>query len=474
MITIRLRRWSPILLVAFALTLEMARSAGPAWGADASVVPNTQVAGSPQAKAVADAPGTPNANAVQNTPASTDKSPPRPDWTARRPYVALAMALLSIVAAAGLLYWFAERLGVPGSSVILRIISSSYGWASLAQLQIILWTLVIGGGAVFVMVLRGDLITIGTTTLSLLGIAGVAGVGSQIRSAQQVQAAASPSQATAAANTSAPGPISLLTQRAPMSESEIALTWPAPTGGAASCSYAVYYRLSAAAPNNNPWFVGATRLTEPGITLIGLAPAMSYDVQVVATNANGSNTPATATFSTGAAIAPPAGAPAMVTGLAIDATPADAPSFRVVWRLQVGVTFEVQYRTHESAESWRSGPVTPLPSAVLTGLRPATAYDVRVIATNAGTNGPPSAIITGQTGSAAARRPQWTDLVTDTDRAAEIDVTRVQMLFFTVISACYVALHIISDGAIQEVGATYVELMGLSNGVYLTSKYLSR
>jgi hypothetical protein len=69
--------------------------------------------------------------------------------------------------------------------------------------------------------------------------------------------------------------------------------------------------------------------------------------------------------------------------------------------------------------------------------------------------------------------PQWSDLVTDTDRATEIDVTRVQMLFFTMISASFVALRILVDGFIPEVGPTYVQLMRLSNGLYLTAKFFT-
>ena len=69
------------------------------------------------------------------------------------------------------------------------------------------------------------------------------------------------------------------------------------------------------------------------------------------------------------------------------------------------------------------------------------------------------------TTAARVRIPKWSDIVTDTDRPAEIDVTRVQMLFFTVISAFFVALKIIDTGTIPEIDPTYVTLMGISNGV---------
>ena len=67
-----------------------------------------------------------------------------------------------------------------------------------------------------------------------------------------------------------------------------------------------------------------------------------------------------------------------------------------------------------------------------------------------------------------------TDIVTDTDKAAEIDVTRIQMLFFTVISAIFVALNIYDTNTIPAIDTSYVTLMGISNGVYITAKYVRR
>ena len=72
------------------------------------------------------------------------------------------------------------------------------------------------------------------------------------------------------------------------------------------------------------------------------------------------------------------------------------------------------------------------------------------------------------------RTPKWSDIVTDTDRPAEIDVTRVQMLFFTVISAFFVGLKIIGTGLIPDIDPAYVTLMGISNGVYVTAKFVRK
>jgi len=54
---------------------------------------------------------------------------------------------------------------------LLAVISSSNGVASLSQFQIMLWTLVVGGSAIYVMALSGNLLSISSGTLVLLGIA---------------------------------------------------------------------------------------------------------------------------------------------------------------------------------------------------------------------------------------------------------------------------------------------------------------
>ena len=97
---------------------------------------------------------------------------------------AAVLALFAVLGAGTILYRFAIYLGVPGPkpsaargingflvsllrgfSVPLRLISTADGWASLSQFQIILWTFVIGAGAVYVMSLTGSLIAISSGTL---------------------------------------------------------------------------------------------------------------------------------------------------------------------------------------------------------------------------------------------------------------------------------------------------------------------
>jgi hypothetical protein len=74
-----------------------------------------------------------------------------------------------------------------GANPLLRIIASGRNYASLSQAQIILWTLVVGASAVYVMALSGDLIEITGGTLVLLGISGTASVAAKWKSASDDQ-----------------------------------------------------------------------------------------------------------------------------------------------------------------------------------------------------------------------------------------------------------------------------------------------
>jgi hypothetical protein len=58
------------------------------------------------------------------------------------------------------------------------------------------------------------------------------------------------------------------------------------------------------------------------------------------------------------------------------------------------------------------------------------------------------------------------------DGVDEIDVTRVQMLFFTVVTALFVALKILATFTIPEIPPGFLLLMGISNGIYLSNKFI--
>ena len=69
----------------------------------------------------------------------------------------------------------------------------------------------------------------------------------------------------------------------------------------------------------------------------------------------------------------------------------------------------------------------------------------------------------------AVAEPTWRDLIA---ADGEIDVTRLQMLFFTVLIAVFVSIHVIDSFQIPEIPPSFLGLMGLSNGVYLLNKFL--
>jgi hypothetical protein len=106
------------------------------------------------------------------------------------PWAATLLALATVLIALGILLIVSNsRLTHPGikaASLPLRIISTPNGRASLSQLQIVLWTLVVAAAAVYVMSLSGDLIQITEGTLVLLGIAGAAGVATKLHNESQI------------------------------------------------------------------------------------------------------------------------------------------------------------------------------------------------------------------------------------------------------------------------------------------------
>jgi hypothetical protein len=94
---------------------------------------------------------------------------------------AFAIAIFGAVFAWGALLWFASKSKrkIPGG-VFLRIIANEDNYASLSQFQMLIWTFVIGTGAIYVMALTGSLIDIPGQALALLGISGAAGIGALI------------------------------------------------------------------------------------------------------------------------------------------------------------------------------------------------------------------------------------------------------------------------------------------------------
>lgn len=116
------------------------------------------------------------------------------------PFLALLAAILTVLFGFGLLSLIShrrlKRLGLGDLDPIIRIVTTSDGYASLSQLQMVLWTFVVAASAVYVMVLSGELIEITTGTLVLLGISGAVTVGTQLHDASQVAKVAAASGAS--------------------------------------------------------------------------------------------------------------------------------------------------------------------------------------------------------------------------------------------------------------------------------------
>jgi hypothetical protein len=112
------------------------------------------------------------------------------------PFWALGLALLTVFAAFMVLSIICHRrlrqTGIEKTGVLIRVVTTPDGYASLSQLQIVLWTFVVAGSAVYVMALSGELIQITTGTLVLLGISGTVSVLSRWHDAAQQTAAAPP------------------------------------------------------------------------------------------------------------------------------------------------------------------------------------------------------------------------------------------------------------------------------------------
>jgi hypothetical protein len=367
--------------------------------------------------------------------------------------ISALLALVFFTLASGVLYLFARSLRIPGTNLVLRVVSSAKGWASLSQFQIVLWTLLIATGTVYVVTLTGSLLVITTGTLALLGIAGATAVGSQFQQ-----------KAVVPADTLAPAAVANLALDGNPGPNEAVLSW-SPVAGA------FRYTVLHSKDNGQNWVTEATALENSRFRLVDLAPATPYLVRVLATNAMGPGGAAQIAFTT--AQSPPT--PSNALGSILDVRQGALSASREVtlrWSPLSGATgYRLQHRPHESDRDWHPAGTVGSASARLGGLRPETDYDVRVIPFDATGDGPPSNIWRVRTG---ARAPQWSDLVTGDAPLPEVDVTRVQMLMFTVISAFFVALKIGESGTIPEIPSSYVTLMGISNGVYLTAKFVGR
>lgn len=371
-------------------------------------------------------------------------------------WLSLLPAILSVVVAWMLFASWGRDRGIR-SGAILSVISGPNGVASLSQFQIMLWTFLFGGGIMYVMALSGSMIDVPSTALGLLGISGAATLGAQLSTA----GSASP------APSNPPGATTNLNVRGTPSHSSVMLSWSKSAGGDPAAAFAVQVRPA----GTLPWSTAAHTVVAPPFAVTGLTPNTAYEFQVFAVNDAGSG-PASIPVQATTAIteSAPAPAPAAVSGLIARPGPRPEVSATLSWSTSAPPPefHVVQYR-RAGAWTWSTATGTAASPFVVTGLSGSADYEFQVFAINAGISGMPSDIASVRT---AMRRPQWSDLVANGDGDGQIDVTRTQMLLFTVIAAAFVALTLFDQSRIPEIPTGILTLMGLSNGVYLAAKFV--
>ena len=250
--------------------------------------------------------------------------------------VTVAIGFAALIIAVG---WRLTHPGILTANWPLRIISTPSGFASLSQLQVLLWTFVVAASAVYVMSLSGNLVEITSGTLVLLGIAGAAGIAAKAHDEAQ--------------------------------------------GASAEADAAKAEADKAAA-------------------------------DIIA----------------------------QVKAAALDAAPADPVAI-------AGARAEASQAAKDAADKGTL----------------AVAARARADAVK----NPPDKQV-----------PRWSDLIVnesvkvDGTKRREIDVARFQMLFFTLITAAFVLMSVVTTYVIPEISTGFLTLMGISNGVYMGAKIAQR
>jgi hypothetical protein len=370
------------------------------------------------------------------------------------------MALLG-AATCGVAVWFCLILWANNRHIkggrFLRVIATPNGIASLSQFQILIWTFVIGMGVVYVMMLSGNLIDIPNSTLGLLGITGFALVGSKL----SANSDGSPQMVNA------PGAVTALSVVGNPTSDTVVLSWQPPAGTPQPFSYTIQMRAADA----GMWVSVAHGIGAPPYAVIGLTPATSYQFQVFAMNAAGAGpaaVPLSAATAPAAAGTNAAAAPSQVTG--VTAIAEQNGTVRLNWSSlmpQPGGGYVVQYR-QAGTLPWVTTDGNSDSPRYVAGLNSNTKYEFQVFAVTAGIAGAPSYIVIATT---AQRLPRWSDLVmSDDGSATEVDMSRLQMLVFTTITAVFTAITLLNTGVIPDLPLGELALVGISNGVYLASK----
>ena len=374
-------------------------------------------------------------------------------------YVALLVTVLTVVPAwCFILYLAKSRPKIQGGP-ILRIIATRNGYASLSQFQITLWTFVLGGGVIYVMALSGALIDIPPQALTLLGISGAAMLTASLPGAN-----ASTSPPGPPASAAAPGVITRLRTIGDANDTSVVLAWQPPAAGTSAAAY-----LVERGDNAGTAWVRISGTTDPLLAVTGLTAGINYQFRVTATDAQGTPGPASSPLGVRTAAAAAGAAPERPQPPNI--VTADESWVTVQWA-ELGPQpdgYVLQYRASATDPAWTSAP-GPIDSVQyrVTGLKPDTAYEFRLAAIDNGMMGPWS---TPAPTTTRKHIPKWSDLII-WDGNNEVDVTRIQMLVFTLIAAGFILLKIGNESAIPDIPPGILLLMGLSNGVYLTAKFI--
>jgi hypothetical protein len=377
------------------------------------------------------------------------------------PWVAIVVALLLLAAGALKMGSWSTDRGIKGDH-LLRIISTPNGVASLSQFQIILWTAVIGTGVTYVMLLTGNLIDVPATTLELLGVTGLTLVGSKLvpNPDGTPKAAELPGIPMAVAVVGAPTPDSLT------------VTWSPPPAAGDAMRYVVELRRA----GNGGWNTEGTDIGVPPFTIGGLDDNTKYEVRVRAANLAGLGPGSASAFAETPARGSVATSLPQIEEFHARHVKDDA-NIHLSWKTPIlpANSYDaicVQYR-RQGTLTWTTygTRITEPMKTVGTAFDYNTDYEFQAFVWKADKIGPLSNIAPVTT---IKRHPRWSDLVMSSRANTEVDMGRLQMLIFTTIAAVFTAITVVSYGAIPEIPSGELALIGLSNGVYLSSKAVGR
>jgi hypothetical protein len=211
-------------------------------------------------------------------------------------------------------------------------------------------------------------------------------------------------------------------------------------------------------------------VTPPRCRVSGLRAETKYEFRVTARNEYGDAPPSKPVSATTDKSTARDDAPRQVAGLRLKEAP-KLGSVALIWSDVVTATagYKLRQRLHDADDRCQvETAASPGTVRLIEGVAHGVRYDFQVAGANASGDGVWSSVLTVRT----LRRPQWADLIIKMDGTDEIDVTRVQMLFFTVVSALFVGMKIVTSYTIPDIPQGFLLLMGISNGIYLTAKFI--